>query len=101
MIAGGAFRRGCPSCASRAVLVAQSAPVARCSCGGEAVLCGACCARTGTGARTDSLDPFVRLLQARLEAFKRAKSQPQEQDYVEGVMDGLERAIDTLQGARV
>lgn len=101
VIAGGAFRRGCPACASKAVLVAQSAPLARCSCGGEALLCGACCTRTVTGARAEGLEPFVRVLRARLEAFQRTTPKPEEKDYVEGVIDGLERAIDTLHGARV
>ncbi len=96
VVADGRFRVACPTCAGRAVLVAQSVVLPGCACGTIASLCGGCADLAADKAHRAALDSSLRTLRAILTAFKSTPPPEGERSYVEGVIDGVDRAIDVL-----
>ena len=97
VLADGRFRLACPRCADRALRVVQSIVTADCACGEVASVCDACAVRAADKAHRIAVEASLERLRAMLAVFKGTVPREEERDFVEGVMDGFERAIEVLQ----
>jgi hypothetical protein len=96
VVADGRFRLACPRCAERAVRVVQSIVLPGCACGATASVCVGCARKAAEKVHSTALESSLQRLRAYLTAFKRTVPPEGERSYVEGVVDGLGRAIDVL-----